>query len=198
MKLVRCEKIKGHFYDSEKYESCPHCGGKEKKPVMSVPVMTKEELKQKYAAETSALSEETVLLDETVMLDEAMLPDNDVTAALSGYTTEEIADENSVDTDCGHCELVFANGEKNALKSGHNSIGVGIDGCDVNIAACEGTLAGVHADIVCSGDHSEITPLGAGRVYLNGYYLMTSCRLTSGDKLTIGGAVCSFIDNETI
>ena len=27
MKIVRCTKVKNHFYDSDKYESCPHCGG---------------------------------------------------------------------------------------------------------------------------------------------------------------------------
>ena len=37
MKLVKCNS--GHFYDEEKYESCPHCSSQERDGQVTVPVM---------------------------------------------------------------------------------------------------------------------------------------------------------------
>ena len=198
MKLVKCEKVKGHFYDADKYNGCPHCGAAELKKTKNIAAVVNESLMQPPAAAAAEVDEGTVMMDQytTRQSSAPLTPDNSEHDATEFFfddcTTEELLPTESPSE---RCELRLES--KNIvyeLNPGVNMIGVGNCGGNVNIDASEGNVTGMQASIMCrSGGESEISPLSGGRVYLNGYYLMTACKVSSGDKITIGGAKCVFL-----
>ena len=205
MKLVKCDKVKGHFYDADKYTGCPHCGVGVQIEKKSVVAVVNESFEQPPAAAPADIGEGTVMMDQYSVKQGASASvfdssELEVTADFfEDYKTEELLPVEAPMSTASkqRCELALeSKNNRNfsyELRHGENMIGIGSSGCNVNIDASEGTSEGAQASIVCSPNgNATITPLAGGRVYLNDYYLMTAYPVKSGDKLTIGGASCVF------
>ena len=202
MNLVKCES--GHFYDSGKYQTCPHCEAPRGDNV-TVPMMR-----------SSVNDDVTVAMNRSEQVTEAVLP---VSAAKTGSLQDAVkaVSTGSVNAPVDDGEktvgffssaigvepvvgwLVCTEGEHFGqdfkLKSGRNFIGRA-PGMDVAIAK-DGTVSRErHAAVVYEpkgnlfivqpGDSKELS-------YLNGSVVLSPAELKANDRLTVGQTELMFI-----
>lgn len=175
MDMKRCNK--GHFYDGEKYKTCPYCQETNMIPAKTVPVKENNQVVSP-TAELTANSLDPFNRDDgkTVGIFKKNVGKDPVVGWL-------------VATEGKHY------GESFKLKTGRNFIGRGHD-MDVVLSADESISRNKHAILlydpkanqffIQSGESRELT-------YLNGDVLLESKVLHSKDRITLGNSELLFV-----
>lgn len=206
MNLVKCEN--GHFYDEERYQSCPHCaapalggGAGVTVPVMRTPANDAVTVAMNHAAPVAASAEATAMpqsgLQEAVSAAAGAVQSGAVSPAgdekTVGFFQSAIGSEPVVGwLVCVQGEHL---GEDFRLKSGRNFIGRAA-GMDVALPK-DGTVSRErHAILVYEprgnlfivqpGDSKELC-------YLNGEVVLAPREVKVHDKLTVGKSELMFI-----
>lgn len=186
MKLTKCEK--GHFYDGEKYSSCPHCN--------------------QSASDFETISVPARSLggdDETVSINEVKKPatpkinaqDDEKTIGFFGdFGKEDEKDSGRVDPCVGWLVCIEGNqvGQDFKLKSGNNSIGR-----DKSMDIClkgEEVSRIKHAIITYDPKNNIFLALPGeshGLSYVNDNIVVSATVLKRGDRIEIGGNILIFV-----
>ena len=181
MKYIRCEY--GHYYDPEKYTSCPHCAafraGEEpeytvaKKPVDDI-VMEAYSLRE----------------DAPVKVQAAPVDDDPVTVA-------KVAEDKGIDPPVGW--LVETNGphkgEAFVIHSERNTVGRG-NGMDICLKGDVSVSRENNAVLSYNPRNREfhlIPGEGKAIVYLNGDELLSPAALSAYDRIEIGHTALLFL-----
>lgn len=201
MKLVKCKN--GHFYDEERYDSCPHCNGAApQNDSMTVPVM-----------KAPANDAVTVAMDTSQMLESSVAKPSEpvksslkeAVAAASTGVVETSGDKtvgffsHTIGTEPVVGWLVCVAGEHFGedfkLKSGRNFIGRSA-GMDVSISKDTTVSRDRHAILVYEpkgnlfilqpGDSKELC-------YLNDEVVLSAKEIKLNDKLLIGKTELMFV-----
>ena len=183
MNLTRCEK--GHFYDADRFDTCPHCndvGGAAYDATVSMPMATiasevlKTEPLEATILQSAAVPEKTESGQETV-----------------GYFQGSIGLEPVV----GWLVCIEGNhfGEDFKLRAGKNFIGRASD-MDVCLSGDSSVSREKHSIIVFEpkeslfivqpGDSKELS-------YLNGQVILTPAQIKSHDVISVGNTKLMFI-----
>ncbi|MDD6410779.1 MAG: FHA domain-containing protein [Oliverpabstia intestinalis] len=190
MKLNTCPK--GHFYDADKYASCPYCVPQDEAEAVTEAVKT-EDFSQPAAVKAQEIS------PSPVPVSKLNKPASFVNTAVNGWEEPE-DDENctvgyyaqviGVEPVVGW--LVCINGayrgESFKLKSGRNFIGRAAN-MDIVLGADQSVSRLHHAAVVYDPkSRAFIVAAGDARelCYLNGDVVVTSQRLQAYDVLTLG------------
>ncbi|MDR1017548.1 MAG: FHA domain-containing protein [Lachnospiraceae bacterium] len=206
MNLVRCNQ--GHYYDSDKYASCPHCNGMMANNDVTVGIVPNAE----EDAVTEALTEsyaQTVLPESNVVQQSA--PVSDLAAAVQqatvGADTVSEDDDKTVSYYEGDFEkgvdpvvgwLVCVEGKNKGkdyrLKAGRNFIGRSAN-MDVRIADDSSVSRDRHAIVVYEPkQHMFLLQPGESKElsYLNGNVILTPVPVQKNDILTVGDTKLMF------
>lgn len=210
MKLIKCEN--GHFYDEERYSTCPHCsGGGARNDNMTVPVMrTPANDAVTVAMDSTAVSESAAPSAAPAPASAQAAPKSSlkdaVKAASEGSANAEIAGDKTVGFFSSKIGsepvvgwLVCIAGEHFGvdfkLKSGRNFIGRAAS-MDVSIAKDSTVSRERHAMLVYEprankfilqpGDSKELC-------YLNDDVVLSPMEIKVHDRLTVGKTVLMFI-----
>ncbi len=204
MNLVKCEN--GHFYDAERYQSCPHCSAPARAGAagVTVPVM---HTPANDAVTVAAMPESAASAAATSMpqnsLQEAV---NAATGAVQSGAVSMAGDEKTI----GFFQSAIGKepvvgwlvctegehfGEDFRLKSGRNFIGRA-GGMDVSLAKDSTVSRERHAVVVYEprgnlfivqpGDSKELC-------YLNGEVVLSPREVKMHDRLTVGKSELMFI-----
>ena len=199
MNLIRCEN--GHFYDQNRYTSCPHCaGGAGRNSDLTVPVARNAGNEEMTAAVTSPLVSE-VVAPQTSPLQSAVL------RASGGDEAKKLEDDErtvsfykrtiGLEPVTGWLVCVRGEhfGEDFRLKTGRNFIGRST-GMDVAIIKDSAVSREKHAAVVYEpkGNSFLIMPGDSKELcYLNDSVVLTPAELKSNDVLTLGNTDLMFI-----
>lgn len=192
MNLVRC--VKGHFYDKDRYPSCPHCGTAETHNDNLTVSLTQgdlsDELTQKLDQTNGGISS---LQDAVEGASNAIAADIDEDSKTVGYYAKSIGTEPVV----GWLVCTEGNhfGEDFKLKTGRNFIGRGAN-MDVAITG-DNTVSRerhaivvydpkTHAFLVQPGDSKELC-------YLNDEVVLSAKKIELHDILALGATKLIFI-----
>lgn len=176
MKLERCEN--GHFYDSERFETCPHCG----QTTVST-VLETEGGEKKYTKP---------LVTEDDVTSSAIIDDGPV-----GTKTISIYDELGTEPVVGW--LVSVTGDNKGtdfrLKAGRNFIGRSSK-MDVNLSGDRTVSRDVHATILYE-PKSNVFLVQPGNskelFYLNDKVVLTATEIKAYDVLLVGKTKLMFV-----
>ena len=190
MKLNTCPK--GHFYDADKYASCPYCVPQDEAEAVTEAVKT-EDFSQPAAVKAQEIS------PSPVPVSKLNKPASFVNTAVNGWEEPE-DDENctvgyyaqviGVEPVVGWlvCIKGAYRGESFKLKSGRNFIGRAAN-MDIVLGADQ-SVSRLHHAAVVYDPKSRAFILAAGDArelcYLNGDVVVTSQRLQAYDVLTLG------------
>lgn len=214
MRMTQCTAYKNHFYDADKYSSCPHCAKLgtpegEKKGFFS-------RRKQPEAPVQQPDDDKTVML--TNVLDPEVMEDGDEEqpqsvseqvgkVAVSG-TIEDIKtvamygfeDDESKEPVVGWLVAVSGNekGRSFELRSGKNTVGRDGGGQEVDIAlnADHKVSRGSQAVVIYEPIKRQFliqSSEGSSLVYHNGELLMSYKEIAAYDKITIGETTMRFV-----
>ena len=190
MKLNTCPK--GHFYDADKYASCPYCVPQDEAEAVTEAVKT-EDFSQPAAVKAQEIS------PSPVPVSKLNKPASFVNTAVNGWEEPE-DDENctvgyyaqviGVEPVVGWlvCIKGAYRGESFKLKSGRNFIGRAAN-MDIVLGADQSVSRLHHAAVVYDPkSRAFIVAAGDARelCYLNGDVVVTSQRLQAYDVLTLG------------
>lgn len=190
MKLNTCPK--GHFYDADKYASCPYCVPQDEAEAVTEAVKT-EDFSQPAAVKAQEISPSPVTVSKLNK------PASFVNTAVNGWEEPE-DDENctvgyyaqviGVEPVVGWlvCIKGAYRGESFKLKSGRNFIGRAAN-MDIVLGADQSVSRLHHAAVVYDPkSRAFIVAAGDARelCYLNGDVVVTSQRLQAYDVLTLG------------
>lgn len=190
MKLNTCPK--GHFYDADKYASCPYCVPQDEAEAVTEAVKT-EDFSQPAAVKAQEIS------PSPVPVSKLNKPASFVNTAVNGWEEPE-DDENctvgyyaqviGVEPVVGWlvCIKGAYRGESFKLKSGRNFIGRAAN-MDIVLGADQSVPRLHHAAVVYDPkSRAFIVAAGDARelCYLNGDVVVTSQRLQAYDVLTLG------------
>ncbi len=197
MKLVRCEVNSSHYYDADKYESCPHCREN------SLP-------KAESAGETISLSDlrdsdnagnETVALQDS----ENSLSKQIASSSASGNVDEiktmsyyDFGQEQEPVVGWLTAVNTAAKGISFSLKVGKNNIGRSGSGhaVDVDLNKDATVSRGTQATIIYEPKKRQflLQPAnGSTLVYLNDDLLMNYTQINAYDRITVGETELIFI-----
>lgn len=190
MNLTRC--MSGHFYDADKFKTCPHCSSTGGSPESNVTVaLTSPGLQSEK--NTASLDGEGAAKASSVLLEDIKTSRGGDDAVTVGFYQSAIGKEPVVGW------LICAEGshlgEDFRLKSGRNFIGRALD-MDVVLSEDKSVSRARHAIIVYDpkkniflaqpGDAREL-------FYLNDNVVLESQVLQPYDRLTIGACELMFI-----
>lgn len=190
MKLNTCPK--GHFYDADKYASCPYCVPQDEAEAVTEAVKT-EDFSQPAAVKAQEIS------PSPIPVSKLNKPASFVNTAVNGWEEPE-DDENctvgyyaqviGVEPVVGWlvCIKGAYRGESFKLKSGRNFIGRAAN-MDIVLGADQSVSRLHHAAVVYDPkSRAFIVAAGDARelCYLNGDVVVTSQRLQAYDVLTLG------------
>ena len=190
MKLNTCPK--GHFYDADKYASCPYCVPQDEAEAVTEAVKT-EDFSQPAAVKAQEIS------PSPVPVSKLNKPASFVNTAVNGWEEPE-DDENctvgyyaqviGVEPVVGWLVCIKGSyrGESFKLKSGRNFIGRAAN-MDIVLGADQSVSRLHHAAVVYDPkSRAFIVAAGDARelCYLNGDVVVTSQRLQAYDVLTLG------------
>ena len=190
MKLNTCPK--GHFYDADKYASCPYCVPQDEAEAVTEAVKT-EDFSQPASVKAQEIS------PSPVPVSKLNKPASFVNTAVNGWEEPE-DDENctvgyyaqviGVEPVVGWlvCIKGAYRGESFKLKSGRNFIGRAAN-MDIVLGADQSVSRLHHAAVVYDPkSRAFIVAAGDARelCYLNGDVVVTSQRLQAYDVLTLG------------
>ena len=190
MKLNTCPK--GHFYDADKYASCPYCVPQDEAEAVTEAVKT-EDFSQPAAVKAQEIS------PSPVPVSKLNKPASFVNTAVNGWEEPE-DDENctvgyyaqviGVEPVVGWlvCIKGAYRGESFKLKSGRNFIGRAAN-MDIVLGADQSVSRLHHAAVVYDPkSRAFIVAAGDARelCYMNGDVVVTSQRLQAYDVLTLG------------
>lgn len=202
MKLVRCEVNGSHYYDAEKYESCPHCQKEREK---------KNNMPQKIASDVTISLFDDMPSDntdkETVSLEDS---DNSLSKQIADSSAsgnvEEIKTMAYYDFGQEQEPVVgwlvainsAAKGKGFSLKVGKNNIGRSGAGniVDVDLDKDVTVSRGVQAVIIYEPKKRQflLQPAnGSTLVYHNDDLLMNYIQINAYDRITIGETELVFI-----
>ena len=182
MSIVRCPK--GHFYDDEKYISCPSCNGSgsgprwqmEDEKTISLDAFGGSEVKKiQLTAEVSA--QQSVIGTW----------DSEKTVALSGYESAQLLVGWLV------CVEGAMKGNDYRLYSGFNRVGRTMDS-DICLQDAEVSRED-HCSVVYDEKNSEfyLVPGKGSLTYLNGEPLQKATVIQDGEKIRIGKCMLIFV-----
>ena len=213
MNLKRCEN--GHFYDTDKFSSCPHCNGESAKSddglTVTVPM---DKSRDVTIPETAAFNNRNVkevtnisdtptastassattdlkkFIQEQTQIDSVSVEDNDKTVRYSAGTTK-------IEPVVGWLVSISGEmaGECYLLKAGRNFIGRGA-GMDVVLSGDKSVSRDKHAIILYEPRKREfLVQPGESRelFYLNDEVVLNTVKLNPYDKLLIGATELSFV-----
>lgn len=211
MNMVRCGN--GHFYDADKFSSCPHCGGDVEKNVPDF--LTRSDT----AAFSGGLDDETVgedsVFSSRLDMDTYSTQADTLSGALSGYMDNDkpTVGPNSIDEDDektirwseGTAKepvvgwLVAVNGEMMGrsfeLRTGKNFIGRGSD-MDIVLSGDKSVSRSKHA-IILFEPNEKIFMVQPGEsrelFYLNGSVVLNAVKVSAYDKISIGTTELLFV-----
>ena len=206
MKMVQCDRFKNHYYDSQKYNSCPHCakigiaGSEERKKGLFRPILDDE-------SDTSGLSgfEQTVMLTSVLEQEDTPESSEAQSVAISGdisdiKTVALYGFEEETAPVVGWLVAVTGNekGKSYNLKSGKNSIGRNGSGGEVDISLDDDHTVsrGTQAVLIYEPKNRQFliqSSSGSSLVYHNGELLMTFCEIAAYDKITVGKTDMVFV-----
>lgn len=182
MAVIRCDK--GHYYDNEKYMTCPHCEN-------GLTPMDKQEYKDDLEDMRTIASRYTNIIDDndtTVILDF----DNDNKGATIGvYPTES---GNKMIVGWLVCTKGPDKGRDYRLYHGWNRVGRGLD-MDVYIPDDKKVSSDSQIAVVFDDRKSKfhiVNQMGS-LTYLNGKNVTETQMLTTGDIITMGDTEFVFI-----
>jgi len=185
MNLVRCEN--GHFYDSDLYATCPHCGAQYRNDDVTVALTQAAPDDSVTQAQVSASLTDAVKQATGGKIDDA---EDSVTV---GYYDKSLGVEPVVGW------LVCVEGKNIGadyrLKSGRNFIGRATN-MDVAIAGDESVSRDRHAIVVYDPkSHTFLVQAGESKelCYLNDKVVLTTSELKINDSLTVGATKLMFI-----
>lgn len=170
MAITKCEK--GHFYDDEKYETCPHCQAGSANKIddneKTIAKISSDNAKKNLAAFVVSKDERTV----------SIFSSKGIQAPVVGWLV---------------CVEGNEKGRDYRIKSGRNFIGRAHQ-MDVVIADDQQISRDNHCSVVF--DPKSITYSivpGSGVVYKNGEKVLEPQVLNPYDKLTAGGSTLQFV-----
>lgn len=183
MKQVRCNR--GHFYDADKFDSCPHCADIHDSVTPPNVTVTKTQDEPTVTRDDEDVKGKTAVVPPHFELDWGVQPTTGEPVTLCQFSK----DGNPV---VGW--LVCTKGEHRGkdfrLRSGRNFIGRG-----ANMDVClkgESTVSRDKHAIVLYEPHQRIFLAQMGEshelVYLNGELLLSSTQMKAKDRLQIGDA----------
>jgi len=185
MNLVRCEN--GHFYDSDLYAECPHCGGQNRHDEVTVALTQAATDDSVTQAQVS-----TSLTDAVKQATGAKINAGGDDSVTVGYYDKTLGVEPVVGW------LVCVEGKNIGadfrLKSGRNFIGRAVT-MDVAISGDETVSRDRHAIIVYEPkSHTFLVQAGDSKelCYLNDKVVLTAAELFCNDVLTVGATKLMF------
>ena len=205
MKLVQCDRFKNHYYDGDKFTTCPHCAklglgnGNEKKKSF----FSKNDNDNSPKESVAPATDKTVMLTE--LLDNDQLDDVNAPVGVSGSiedikTVAMYGFEDETEPVVGWLVAVSGNckGKSYTLKSGKNSVGRSGAGSEVDLDLDgDHTISrGSQAVVIYEPKSSKYllqTTDGSSLVYLNEELLMTFTEIKAYDKITIGESDLLFV-----
>ncbi|MGN0436256.1 MAG: FHA domain-containing protein [Wujia sp.] len=210
MNLKRCEK--GHFYDVDKFATCPHCQGSEfdDESMKNTVNYSAPDSQQGVTIPATSAYEGTSAFDEVVTIpstEAAQSLSDFVKTASAGQSAASVEDEIKTvrwSPENVKCEpvvgwLVCINGgnagQSFMLKSGRNFIGRGAT-MDVVLTGDNSVSRDRHAIILYEPRKREfIAQPGESRelFYVNDEVVLNSQCLNAYDKLTVGSTELLFI-----
>ena len=182
MNLTRCEN--GHFYDAERFDSCPHCN-----QTSVSTVLQDEDGNKEYTMPLEPIGNSA---DETSLLDEI----NDVTVDDSTKTIGYFGDLNSEPTVGWLVAISGAHfGEDFKLKTGKNFIGRDND-MDVALTG-DGTVSRNKHAIILYEPKSNTFIVQPGEAkelfYLNDSVVLSSMEIKAYDVISLGTTKLLFV-----
>jgi len=184
MNLVRCEN--GHFYDSDLYGTCPHCGVQNRNDEVTVALTQTTNDDSVTQAQVS-----TSLSDAVKQATGAKIVDGDDSVTV-GYYDKTLGVEPVVGW------LVCVEGKNIGadyrLKSGRNFIGRAAS-MDVSITGDESVSRDRHAIVVYEPkSHTFLVQAGESKelCYLNDKVVLAAAELFCNDVLTVGATKLMF------
>ena len=211
MNVVKCSQ--GHFYDADKFTTCPHCGSREWE------IKSNESIRISRIEETVALKEEDVQIFEKKenVFEAKNLKNNRSSNIFSKILKKEqgITDEiisipsSNVSVFGGEAPvssvryivgwIVYLNGEKKGisceLKSGNNFIGSGIE-MDIQVPNETSVVCRNHAKIVFEPNKLEffLVPGETSElIYMNDEIAMVPQKINPYDEILVGNTKLLFI-----
>lgn len=181
MSIVRCPR--GHFYDDEKYDTCPSCQGSngprwqfEDEKTVSLDAFGTGEMKR-----INLEAEEPFKQSVTGTWD------SEKTVALSGYGREELLAGWAV------CVKGSQKGKDFRLYPGFNRVGRSMDS-DICIQD-EGVSREMHCSLVYDDRKNQfyLVPGKGTLTYLNEETIQAAANLQEGDRIRIGESVLEFV-----
>lgn len=214
MKLTQCDRFKNHYYDGDKYTSCPHCA---KLGFGNAPERHEKASKHtaaEHATHVSSPARDTSS-DKTVMLTRALYDDEDVseksmneqikkvgvsgnpedikTVAMYGFDTE-------IDPVTGWVVAISGpeKGKSFEIRSGKNTLGrEGAENVvDISLSSDHKVSRGIQAIIIYEPQKREFllqVSNGSSLVYLNSQLLMEFSHIEAYDQITIGETDLLFV-----
>lgn len=219
MKLTQCDRFKNHYYDSDKYSTCPHCaklglsvGGTDK-------VKKKGMIGRLFASESEQNISSSVPKDsgsdKTVMLTNAIYDEDEngeenITDQIKNVSISGNAEDIKTVAMYGFDEetepvvgwLVSVSGEDKGmsyiLHTGKNTIGRNGTGNEVNVSidSDHSVSRGAQGLIIYEPKKNVFllqSANGASLVYLNDELLMEYKEISAYDKITIGKTDLLFV-----
>ena len=206
MNLKRCEN--GHFYDTDKFSSCPHCSGESANDAAMAVTAAMDISNDVTIPETaayenrnlkevtdmgSAAAQSTVSLKSFVQqsqMDTAPMDDQEKTVRYSAGTTK-------IEPVTGWLVAISGDmaGECYILKAGRNFVGRGAD-MDVVLSGDKSISRDKHAIILYEPRKREfLVQPGESRelFYLNDEVVLNTMNLNAYDKLLIGETELMFV-----
>jgi len=179
MSIIRCSK--GHFYDNEKYDSCPTCGKS------NGPKWKMEDEKTVSLDAANGIKEIHLSAEEPVKQSVRGNWDSEKTVALSGYGVQELLVGWLV------CISGIGKGKDYRLYAGFNRIGRSMDS-DICIQDPMVSNA-VHCSVVYDekGGLFYLVPGKGTLTYLNQDMVQSAVILQEGDKISIGESSLEFV-----
>ena len=218
MRMTQCTEYKNHFYDADKFSSCPHCArlgfapSTEKKGLFSRHRTSQPAVDETVAATSEDLSDEATVMLTSVLHPEELEQDEpkSVSQQVSSVSVSGSAEDIKTVAMYGFEEddepvvgwLVAINGEDKgssfSLKAGKNKIGRNGSGSEVDVAldTDHSVSRGTQAVLIFEPKHKQFllqTAGGASLVYLNDELLMTYASLKAYDRITVGETVLVFV-----
>lgn len=190
MNLVRCDK--GHFYDGDKFVSCPHCNPEVEDNEVTVPF--RDELTQSEVVNLDATENQSMSLKEAlVTAQKSVEEDDDDMGKTVRYYDNTMGVEPAVGWLVGLTGSAF--GQSFTLKSGRNFIGRGQD-MDVVLSGDNSVSRNKHAIVVYEPkSRMFIAQPGESRelFYVNDKVVLNNEQLNKNDVLLIGETKLMFI-----
>lgn len=200
MKLKQCDRFKNHYFDGDKYQSCPQCEalglGKSDAVAAATPSVTTETDDVKTVQLTQMLVEEP----EHEQHEPVEASDVSLSGSVDDLKTMAMYDfEDEIEPVAGW--LVIFEGEEKGksfeLHVGKNQIGrSGGEPLDISLDADKKVSRGAQAIIIYDPKNVKylLQPTnGSSLVYLNGELLMLFSEIKAYDRIIIGDTELIFV-----